>query len=92
MRPVQTVFFFIARRVFVSSLTLCNNFSYDQPTDLHPYLALHFKTYQSTHNLQPANSYKCTQLTPKTASVVPPEDERLTPETCRLVEDYDTIK
>jgi hypothetical protein len=38
---------------------------------------------QSTHNLQPANSYKCTQLTPKTASVVPPEDGRLTPETCR---------
>jgi hypothetical protein len=37
---------------------------------------------QSTHNLQPANSYKCTQLTPKTASVVPPEDGRLTPETC----------
>jgi hypothetical protein len=29
------------------------------------------------------NSYKCTQLTPKTASVVPPDDERLTPETCR---------
>jgi hypothetical protein len=27
--------------------------------------------------------YKCTQLTPKTASVVPPEDRRLTPETCR---------
>jgi hypothetical protein len=37
----------------------------------------------TTHNLQPANSYKCTQLTPKTASVVPPEDGRLTPETCR---------
>jgi hypothetical protein len=37
----------------------------------------------STHNLQPANSYNCTQLTPKTASVVPPEDGRLTPETCR---------
>jgi hypothetical protein len=37
---------------------------------------------QSTHNLQPANSYKCTQLTPKTASVVPPEDRRLKPETC----------
>jgi hypothetical protein len=33
--------------------------------------------------LQPANSYNCTQLTPKTASVVPPEDGRLTPETCR---------
>jgi hypothetical protein len=66
-------------------LTLCNNFSYDQPTDLHPYLTLHFKTYQSTHNLQPANSHKYTQLTPKTASVVPPEDGRLTPETCRGV-------
>jgi hypothetical protein len=36
------------------------------------------------HNhLQPDKSYKCTQLTPKTASVVPPEDGRLTPETCR---------
>jgi hypothetical protein len=35
------------------------------------------------YNLQPANSYKCTQLTPKTASVVPPEDVRLAPETCR---------
>jgi hypothetical protein len=34
-------------------------------------------------HLQPANSYKCMQLTPKTASVVPPEDGRLTPETCR---------
>jgi hypothetical protein len=32
--------------------------------------------------LQPVNSWKCTQLTPKTASVVPPEDGRLTPETC----------
>jgi hypothetical protein len=38
---------------------------------------------QSSHNLQPAKSYKCTQLTPKTASVVPPEDGRLMPETCR---------
>jgi hypothetical protein len=38
---------------------------------------------QSTHNLQPANSYNCTQLTPKTASVVSAEDGRLTPETCR---------
>jgi hypothetical protein len=26
--------------------------------------------------------HNCTQLTPKTASVVPPEDGRLTPETC----------
>jgi hypothetical protein len=35
--------------------------------------------------LQPATSQKlqCTQLTPKTASVVPPEDGRLTPKTCR---------
>jgi hypothetical protein len=32
---------------------------------------------------QNVNSYKCTKLTPKTASVVPPEDGRLTPETCR---------
>jgi hypothetical protein len=38
---------------------------------------------QSTHNLQPAKSYNCTQLTPKIAGVVPPEDGRLTPETCR---------
>jgi hypothetical protein len=38
---------------------------------------------QSAHNLQPANSSKCTQFTPKTASVVPPEDGRLTSETCR---------
>jgi hypothetical protein len=37
---------------------------------------------QSTHNFQPANSYMCTQLTPKTASVVPPEDGRLAPKTC----------
>jgi hypothetical protein len=36
-----------------------------------------------THNLQPANSYNCTQRTPKIASVVPPEDRRLTLETCR---------
>jgi hypothetical protein len=34
------------------------------------------------HNMQPTKSYKCTQLTPKTASVVPPEDGRLTPGTC----------
>jgi hypothetical protein len=40
-------------------------------------------TCWSTPNLQPANSYNCTQLTLKTASVVPPEDESLTPETCR---------
>jgi hypothetical protein len=38
---------------------------------------------QVTHNLQPANSYKCTQLTPKTASVVIPDYGLLTPETCR---------
>jgi hypothetical protein len=38
---------------------------------------------QSTHNLQLDNSYKWTQLTLKTASVVPPEDGRLTPEPCR---------
>jgi hypothetical protein len=39
--------------------------------------------YGLAHNFQPANSYKCTQLTPKAASVVPPEDRRLTLETCR---------
>jgi hypothetical protein len=38
---------------------------------------------QSTHNLQPANSYNCMQLTPITASVVLPEDGCLTPDTCR---------
>jgi hypothetical protein len=38
---------------------------------------------QSTHNLQPVNSYSCTQLIPNTASAGPPEDGRLTPETCR---------
>jgi hypothetical protein len=43
----------------------------------------HFHKHFMTHNLQPANSYKCTQLTPKVASVVPPEDGRVTPETCR---------
>jgi hypothetical protein len=34
---------------------------------------------------QPATSQKlqCTQLTPKTARVVPPEDGHLMPETCR---------
>jgi hypothetical protein len=32
---------------------------------------------------QPANSYKSKQHTPKTASVVRPEDGRLTTETCR---------
>jgi hypothetical protein len=37
---------------------------------------------QSTQNFQPANIYNCMQPTPKTASVVPPEDGRLTPETC----------
>jgi hypothetical protein len=33
-------------------------------------------------HLQPANSYSA-RNSPKTASVVPPEDGRLTPETCR---------
>jgi hypothetical protein len=32
---------------------------------------------------RPAKSYKCTQLTPKTFSVVVHEDGSLTPETCR---------
>jgi hypothetical protein len=44
---------------------------------------LYIVYFHSAHNFQPANSYNCTQLTPKTASVVPPEDGRLTPETCR---------
>jgi hypothetical protein len=52
-----------------------------KPTDLHPHPQA--QQNQSTHNLQPANSYKCTQLTPKTACVVPPEDGRLTSETQR---------
>jgi hypothetical protein len=38
---------------------------------------------QSTHNLQTVKSHKCTQITPKTASVVPPEDGRLKLEKCR---------
>jgi hypothetical protein len=33
--------------------------------------------------VQAPHSYKCMQLTPKTASVVPPEYGRLKPETCR---------
>jgi hypothetical protein len=40
------------------------------------------------HNFQPANSYKYTQLTPKTASVVPPEDGRLTSLWCDKLPDY----
>jgi hypothetical protein len=61
---------------------------YDQQVMPHPTRPTDY-TYtpkpnkQSTHNLQPANSYKCTQLTPKSASVVPPVDGSLTPETCR---------
>jgi hypothetical protein len=39
--------------------------------------------YQSSHNMQPANSYIARNSHQKTASVVPPEDGRLTPETCR---------
>jgi hypothetical protein len=54
---------------------------YQATPDLH--LTTPSPISQSSHNLQPAKSYKCMQLTPKTASVVPPEDERLTPETCR---------
>jgi hypothetical protein len=42
-------------------------------------------------NLQPDNSYKCTQLSPKTASVVPPEDGRLTPDTRRGLRHYKVI-
>jgi hypothetical protein len=38
---------------------------------------------QLSHNLKPAKSYNYTQLTPKTASLVPPEEGCLTPETCR---------
>jgi hypothetical protein len=33
--------------------------------------------------LATSQQLKCTQLTPKTASVVPPKDGHLTPETCR---------
>jgi hypothetical protein len=36
-----------------------------------------------THNLQPAKSYSARNSHQKTVSVVPPEDGRLTPETCR---------
>jgi hypothetical protein len=51
------------------------------PPDLNPHPQSPIN--QSAHTLQPANTYKCTQLTPKTASVVPPKDGRLKPETCR---------
>jgi hypothetical protein len=37
---------------------------------------------QSTHNLQPAKINNCTQLAPKPASVVAPEDGRLNPDSC----------
>jgi hypothetical protein len=33
--------------------------------------------------LKTSQHQMCTQLTPKTASVMPPEDGHLTPETCR---------
>jgi hypothetical protein len=33
--------------------------------------------------VQPAKRNNCTERTPKIASVVPPEDGRLTPEKCR---------
>jgi hypothetical protein len=38
---------------------------------------------QLSHNLQPAKSYSACSSHQKTASVVPPEDGRLTPEKCR---------
>jgi hypothetical protein len=46
---------------------------------------IHFHNHfiVSNYNLQPAKTKNCTQLTPRTASVVSPEDGRLTPETCR---------
>jgi hypothetical protein len=47
------------------------------PPDLYPHPQSPIN--QSAHKLA-----TCTQLTPKTASVVPPEDGRLTPETCRV--------
>jgi hypothetical protein len=54
----------------------------------HEHGTIHFdiiETQPTTEHEVPATSQKpqCTQLTPKTASVVPPEDGRLTPETCR---------
>jgi hypothetical protein len=39
----------------------------------------------STPCILNVNNTGAKQLTPKTASVVPPEDGRLTPETCRAV-------
>jgi hypothetical protein len=41
--------------------------------------------------LQPANSYNCKQLIPKTVGVVPPDDGFLTPETCRGLRDNKVI-
>jgi hypothetical protein len=54
------------------------------------YLSLYFRTFRWLQVVgrvvpQPATSQnlQCAQLTPKTASVVPPKDGHLTPETCR---------
>jgi hypothetical protein len=72
-----------------------NNVNNDVPTGLRP--TGQAAPYQATgptpttpspisqwsHNLQTTQQLQCTQLTPKTASVEPPEDGRLTPETCR---------
>jgi hypothetical protein len=44
-----------------------------KPLDIHPHPTPSSPINQSAHNLQPANSYKCKQFTPKTATVVPPE-------------------
>jgi hypothetical protein len=41
--------------------------------------------------VQTANSHTCTQLTPKTNSVVFPEDGRLTHETCRGLKHNEVI-
>jgi hypothetical protein len=67
-------FLFLSSVLFIS-LPACSLLS----TFLHFILQCIFN---STHDFS-ANSYNCTQLTPKTASVVPPEDGRLTSETCR---------
>jgi hypothetical protein len=45
--------------------------------------ALHEPNKPVFPQLVTSQTLQCTQLTPKTASVVPPEDGRLTPETCR---------
>jgi hypothetical protein len=52
-----------------------------EPPDIYPNPQI--PTSQLAQNMQRANSKKCTQFKPQTASVVPPEDGCLASETCR---------